>query len=345
MRRGLLWGCVLLGCSFETTPSGADPATDSSLGGATTSGTTADATGSSATPQTGTGASNSMASGDVVSGASSDSSDSADPSTTSTTTTDALTETSYDPSSSSGGGNPMLSDVGLVARYFLDEAASGTVPTLALDSAEEPFPLPLEYDGETTHYASAFGHRGLAFDDVGADGGARAPIAGSKFANLQGATELTFEVVVRLDDAHAQDSRLVHIGRPDRGTATLGSDDPDELQFVWNNTIVRQWDYTAFNDGVAHVVHAIVDTNAGNEASRFRLLVDGAELTPVLVEEVGPGEPADVPDDAFLALGNRDQDRAMQGIIFYVAVYGVALSDAAVASHVPLLQADDDGPR
>lgn len=238
----------------------------------------------------------------------------------------------------------VLSDEGLVARYFLDEAASGTVPTMALDSAEEPFHLPLEYVDETMHYASAFGHRGLAFDVAGADDGARAPIGGSKFDGLEGVTQLTFELVVRLDDAVGSDSRLVHFGRTGSGTAALSSDNPDQLQFAWNDTIVRDWDYSPFNDGVAHVVHVIVDTNAGNDGSRVRLLVDGSELQPAILSEIDLGEPASVHPDAFFALGNRNQDRAMQGILFYAAIYGVAISDTTVASHVPLLTNDDDSP-
>jgi len=337
MRGGLLWGCVLLGCSFETTSAGADTATDSGLGGVTTSSTTDPSVGT----EVATGPSSLTTSGSSEAeselGSESDTNPDTNPNGTSTTTTEGAV-------SSSGEDPETLSDDGLVARYFLDEAASGTVPTMAFDSAEEPFPLPLEYVERTMHYASAFGHRGLAFDVAGADDGARAPISGSKFDGLEGATELTFELVVRVDDSIGSDSRLVHFGGTNSGTATLSSDDPDQLQFAWNDTIVRDWDYSAFSDGVAHVLHVIVDTNAGSDASRVRLLVDGNELQPNMLNAVDPGEPASVPSGAIFALGNRNQDRAMQGILFYAAIYGVAISDGTAASHVPLLSADDDSP-
>ncbi|MGH1341881.1 MAG: hypothetical protein ACRBN8_10040 [Nannocystales bacterium] len=340
MRRGALWGCVLLGCSFETTSVGADSATDSALGEVTSSSTTDLTTGTAVGTQGGTGTSG-LTTGTVSTGETPGSETEPE---TGRTTTGSSSSTSEGAASSSGDRAGALSDEGLVARYYLDEAESGTVPKAAFDSAEEPFPLALEYVENTMHYASAFGHRGLAFDVAGADDGARAPISGSKFDGLEGATELTFEVVVRLDDAVGSDSRLVHFGRPNSGAATLSSEDPNQLQFVWNNTIVREWDYTPFSDGVAHVLHVIVDTNAGSDASRFRLLVDGNELPPTILSAVDPGEPASVPNDAFFALGNRDQARAMQGILFYVAIYGVAISDTMVASHVPVLIADDDSP-
>lgn len=337
MRRGVLWGCVLLGCSFETGSAGGETATDSGLAAATTSTTVGP--GTEPDPSTSVGTVSSTLTTDASQGeAEGESEAEAETNTASTTTA------VDDPSSSSGGEDGVLSDEGLVARYFLDEAASGTGPTMALDSAEEPFHLPLEYVEQTMHYASAFGHRGLAFDVAGADDGARAPIGVSKFDGLEGVTQLTFELVVRLDDAVGSDSRLVHFGRTDSGTATLGSNDPDQLQFAWNNTVVREWDYSPFNDGVAHVVHVIVDTGAGNDGSRIRLLVDGSELPPDIVSEVGLGEPASVHPDAFFALGNRNQDRSMQGILFYAAIYGAAISDETVASHVSLLTNDDDSP-
>lgn len=346
MRRGVLWGCLLLGCSFEATSIGTDSATESGLGAVTTSSTGSPGVGT----QVETGPSSLATSGGAQTLSESEAEAEAEAEAESEaeaeaeSDSDTNTTTSGDPASSTGEDSQGLSDVGLVARYFLDEAASGSAPAVAFDAAEEPFPLPLEYVENTMHYASAFGHRGLAFDMAGADDGARAPIAESKFEGLEGVTELTFEVVVRLDDAVGSDSRLVHFGGTGSGTATLSSNDPNQLQFAWNDTVVRDWDYSAFSDGVAHVVHLIVDTNAGSDASRVRLLVDGNELPANNLAAIEPGEAAVLANNAIFALGNRNQDRAMQGILFYAAIYGVPISDGTVASHVSLLTANDDSP-
>lgn len=333
MRRGVLAVCVLLGCSFDSSTDEADSVLGESTGMGL--GTTDSSTGELAE----SGASSATTATTTTSGVELTTSQS-DPSTTTATSS-----ASYDPPSSSTGDSETLSDDGLVARYFLDEAADGTAPMLALDSADEPVDLPLSYGDRSLRYVSAFGHRGLAFDLAGADDGARAPIAGSKFEGIEGVTALTFEVVVRLDDSINSASRIVHFGGTDSGIATLSSRNPDQLQFAWNDNVVREWDYSAFSDGAAHVVHVITDTNAVNDASRFRLLVDGNELPPTEVTAVAPGEAAFVPQGAIFALGNRNQDRAMQGILFYAAIYGLAFPDATVAAHVPALLGSDDSPR
>lgn len=213
----------------------------------------------------------------------------------------------------------------------------------ALDAADEPLDLPLEYVEETMHYVTDLGHRGLAFDQVGADDAARAPILNTKFEGLEGATELTFEVVLRLVDGMSSGSRIIHIGRNDNSVVTLAASGSDELEARWNGDIVRHWDYAAYT-GTTHVVHLVIDTTAVNPDSRFRLLVDGSELDPIIESGITQGEPATVPADAIIALGNRHQDRAFRGVLFYAAIYGIPISDDTIAEHVSALMASDDAP-
>ena len=228
-----------------------------------------------------------------------------------------------------------------MARYFLDEAPAGSNPKLAVDAADEPFDLSLEYFG-AMHYVSELGRRGLAFDQTGADDAARAAVAGTKFGGLDGATELTFEVVLRVVDALSSSSRIIHVGVGDDSVVTLAAQ-PNALAVRWNTTSVRHCDYTAFI-GTSQVVHLVGDMTALNEASRFRLLVGGVELAPVIDDTVPQGEPASLPKDAIIALGNRDRDRTFRGVLFYAALYGVALSDDTIAQHVVALQESDDTP-
>ena len=342
MRRiGILLGCLLVACSFDSASNGAGSVSDA--GGTTSTAETGEPQGTTAGSVTASG-STSPTTGST----------SMDPTTeTSSTTTgeatngEESTTTGDAQSSSTTTGEPQgpLSDDGLVARYYLDEAAMGTAPTLAFDAAEEPLDLTLDYADGTMRYVEEFGHRGLAFDDAGQDDGARVPIAGTKLAGIEGATTLTIEVVLRLDDAVTSGSRIVHIGQTDSGVATLSARNPDELQVAWNGRVVRRWDYSPYS-GSAHVVHVVVDTATVNEASQFRLLVDGVELPPAdIVDSILTGEPASALQAAsILGLGNRNQDRAMQGVLFYAAIYGIALGDEVVATHVSALQDDDDTP-
>lgn len=334
MRRSLLGVCILVACSFESFQ-GADEGSSSTASTEGSSGPSGSATSAGSEGQTSGGST----------------------STTPTTTTDPATSgptpttTGPDDPTTAGpetsdtettGVEGALDDDGLVARYYLDEDDMGTMPEFARDAALEPLDLPLEYDG-TMHYADSFGRRGLAFDQAGADDAARNPVENTKIMGIEGVSLLTYELVLDLTGGVGAGSHIVHIGSTGRGTATLAGDDDGELWFSWNDDQVRRWDYALFL-GTPHVVHMVVDTAAVAEASRFRLLVDGAELPPVIVQNVEVGEPAMLPGNAFFALGNRHQDRAIQGVLYYAAIYGTAMSDATIAEHVSLLSSSDDTP-
>ncbi len=334
MRQGVLSACLLLGCTFDSGAAGGGA--DGMLGPVTSSGSGSGMADSStgAGPEPGT---------TTTTGATATTSGGVG--STSWATATAGDTTSSATSETSGEGPVMLSDEGLVARYFLDEAGRGTAPMLALDSAsEDPAHLSLSYEDRSLRYVSTYGNRGLAFELAGADDGARIPISGSKFEGIDGMTALTLEVVVRLDASVSSGSRIVHFGGTGHGVAALSSQNANQLQFAWNDRIVREWDYSGFSDGEAHVLHAIADTSAVSGALRFRLLVDGQELPPTASMAVDQDEGASFSGNGDFALGNRNQDRAMQGILFYAAVYGSALAESTIAVHVPALLADNDSP-
>src|SRR5262245_56645187 len=108
----------------------------------------------------------------------------------------------------------------LLARYFIDEAASGQLPTELADAAPNPFPLALHYTTQMayTNVSGAHGLRWISFDD---DGRGTALVMGSKLQALNGAQRWTFEVVVDLRDAgNGGEVRLVSIAN---GTAGFGA--------------------------------------------------------------------------------------------------------------------------
>lgn len=242
-----------------------------------------------------------------------------------------------------GPNGPELTDDGLVVRYFLDEAPAGSGPLLAMDWANDPLNLPLEYVDGTMHYVSEGTRRGLAFDEAGDDDAARGTIAGTKVAALEGSYQMTIEAVVRVDEAVGAGSRIVHIGRNSVSSVSLAATGPDEIQARWNGVTVRNWDYSAYQ-GASHVLHLVIDTAAANRASQFRLLADGVELNPLTFGNLPEDAPLAYDQDSILALGNRDQDRSFRGVLFYAAIYDYAFSDATVIEHIDALQDSDDSP-
>lgn len=343
MRRGLLVACVSMACSFDASSGASESETigeTDSTGEAVTSALPSSGSGDEDSSGEAAATSSTGAPGSSTEGVHLDetttSSSGGDDVTSSTTASDVDTSTTADP--------PALSDDGVIARFFLDEADMGTGPMAALDAipVPAPFPLELQYDG-TMHYTNSLGRLGLAFGDAGADDVARSSTLGTKMHGGDGSSTLTYELVLGFAAGVGAGSHIVHFGNNGRGAATLAGDNDGELWFSWNNDLVRRWDYAPFL-GAPHVVHLIVDTTVAGASSRFRLLVDGAELTPEIAQAVEMDEPLQLPDDAFFALGNRHQDRAIQGVISYAAVYGIAMDDDTVAEHVSLLFDSDDTP-
>ena len=170
----------------------------------------------------------------------------------------------------------------------------------------------------------------------------REPASRARSSGLEGVTSLTFEAVVTIFESSGATSRIIHLGAGGgTGTASFGTRTADQMQLGWNNSVVREWDVSGFR-GTRHVVHVIIDTTVPNEASRARLLVDGVEVPPATGATLDQDEAAEVQNNTILALGNRDQDRSFEGILFYAAVYGVALDDDTVAEHVSRLMLSDD---
>lgn len=243
----------------------------------------------------------------------------------------------------SSGDEGLLVNDGVVVRYFLDEAPSGGSPILAADSTDDPFDLPVDYTGEGLSYVEVDGNRGLEWSAVGLDAGARAPLVGSELEGLAGVTSLTFEVVFQIEEVMNQGSRILHVGAGNPpGRLSLASPAADELEFAWNDTIVRTWTVKGLLN-TRHVAHVVVDTTAPNATDRIRLVLDGAEVVPKGDGQINQGETATLGGGVIFALGNRDMQRSFRGVLFYAAVYAGALGDAAIAQNIAVLLKSDDG--
>jgi hypothetical protein len=288
---------------------------------------------------------------------------STDATTDATTTTSSTSTTGGDTSTTTGDETtgpppPLLVDDGLLARYFLDEAAGGQGPTHALDAAPDPLDLPLVYDGMggmNPVYVEQAGHRGLRWPTPGLDGRATIAVAGTKLqSGLHNRVAATIELVVEVDAVTDLGSRLTHIGRGiEYGHFTLRSSKIDRLEFYWKgNVLAGVWPVDWSGLGRA-VVHVVVDTGQPDPIHRVRLYIGGVAVTggmDIALVPPNQNEAIAIPTDPNIplhfTLGNRgvDVDRSFQGTLYYAAIYAAALSETQLEENAAVLAGLDDAP-
>lgn len=247
-----------------------------------------------------------------------------------------------------GGAPPMpLYSVGVVARYFLDEAASGDDPEFALDVVPPPLDLNVWNFDQSLSYVETDGNRGLEWLQLDGDGRATAQASGTKIQDaLSDSTTLTVEVVADVNEVSVNDrSYLFYIGQngyaPSVGLYGTGG---GELRVDWNGDNVGEYltNPTVLGRSVYHLV---VETQALAQANRVRLYVDGVRLTASGGNPPNQGEPTMIWGGDDLVIGNRDNGgRTIRGRIYYAAVYDSALIPPQIDNNVAALLANDDRP-
>lgn len=244
-----------------------------------------------------------------------------------------------------GEGTPdPLVGRGLVVRYFIDEAASGTVPKKLLDSAPSPLPLTIFYDAMS--FDEVDGNRGLRWNAITQLGRVSAPIGGTKIqTELHGSKTGTIEVVVDVE-ATAKYGRICHIGYDIlAGFFTLRINTPDTISFNYHsgNNPAGTWslDHAAAGRQVMHLVY---DSTRSVPEDRARLFLDGKLQTPLGgTNPVDPNDGLNMPANAHFVIGNAEVgDRGIQGTVFYMALYSEALTDAELSKNAAVLQQSDD---
>jgi hypothetical protein len=259
-----------------------------------------------------------------------------------------------------------LVDCGLVARYFLDEAASGTSPVAVLDATPNPLHLPTSYLNQLAYTEDA-GHRGLRWPVAGVDGGPAAAVAGTKLQGFDGATTLTIEVVVDIEQATSSTSRICNLGAGPYSAFALGADLPEVVEDVpvigppidvelRGRFTTADYSYARFPVALGQlgrvVLHAVIDTSESVRTDRMRLYVNGTrEPIGELYSDAGAGNgPAQgealfVADTETFSIGNRTLgSRSPEGAIYYTALYGHALGQAQITHNALELLASDDAP-
>ena len=237
-----------------------------------------------------------------------------------------------------------LVDRGLVVRYFIDEAASGQAVTTLVDSAQAPLSLPITH-GTTTAYLEVGGNRGLRWSASQSDGKVEIALGTETKLRTRLTTTptITMEVVVQITNAGDSGSES-HItgmrgGNPDFVLAAI--DTTDLRLFKPFGTVGATW--ANANTQQRMVLHLVFDTTRTMPNERIELFRNGVNIAkttgsaPNINSEVSLGS-----SDDFVIGNNQNEDRSIEGTIFYVAYYDVALSSTEITTNAARLLADDD---
>ncbi len=235
----------------------------------------------------------------------------------------------------------------LIARYWMEEAASGQSPTQLVDDQPGQLNLPITYDTTRPSYIAPSTGRGWTSDTVSNNGRASVLVDGTKIqTTLDGSTKASLEVVVRIDAVNSNTSRLIHIGdSSESGYFTL-STNPTNIFFnlFGDGTLRGQWG--APWDGTRKVFHLVYDSTQATAADRVKLYQDGVLQSKTGGTDPPLNETISVPNLKYFAIGNRELGgRSVDGDITYAAVYDGALSASDISSQATALLANDDsGP-
>ncbi|MEQ9320735.1 MAG: LamG-like jellyroll fold domain-containing protein [Polyangiaceae bacterium] len=242
-----------------------------------------------------------------------------------------------------GGTDPTgLSDDGLLARYFFDDARRGMAPTTALDASPNDVHLSIVFDNGELLWDTLNDNAGLRWPNPGADGSAQViDVSDTPLGEgLAGSPTATVEVVARIDAVTGTSSRLFDIGHAAQTQLSLGSDILGSFEVRLADTAMGTFSSTDAI-GTRQVYHLVIDLDAmGRKA--VALYADGAPHPTMSRHAVMTmGIPIDSLD-AFV-VGNRlDGNRSIEGFIGYVALYDVPFDDARIADHTARLLASDD---
>ncbi|AKT40075.1 hypothetical protein [Chondromyces crocatus] len=241
-------------------------------------------------------------------------------------------------------GGTALVDRALLARYFINEAATGTAPAVLRDSAPGPVDLALDYGSNLSFIEAWTNRRGLSWADMNSAGRASASVPGTKLQDaLAGARVLTLEAVVDIASISNDIPRLfsLDVGTSERlGLSFLTT--PTRVRLSMNEQEASTWPLS-FPTGRA-VIHVILNTSDPDPAERWKLylngqLFPGTRPNPPLPE----GTLVDLSQAATMLVGNTVANNgSFRGHLFYLALYVTVFSGLEVELNTGLLLDNDD---
>ncbi|MCZ6551327.1 MAG: right-handed parallel beta-helix repeat-containing protein, partial [candidate division NC10 bacterium] len=259
---------------------------------------------------------------------------------------------------------------GLLAQYWVDEAATGQGIGNLIDNAATPLNMPIDYPNGTTPVwndgVGINGNRNLRFTGPAASytGGALVSSGGTKMDALHGATQATLEAKYVLDNGSCsgEDSRI--FGLADDGGSGAGQFymrmvvNNDVLAVMWAGVGLGRYSLGAVGSGCPitpavndrSTVHWVIDTTQAVAANRVRAYINGVATTVGVHTGILPS----LNDTINLGVvGNREMflgrihsgsatPRTFNGNVWYAAAYNTALDAATVAANAAAINACDD---
>lgn len=245
-----------------------------------------------------------------------------------------------------------LDDTGLLARYYLDEAASGTTPPAALDTSGigAAYDLTIDYGAGNLAYTVVGGQRGLASASATGSQKARKQIvAADKLSSaFVGSHQTgTLEIVLNIASFSASGGRVFGINNRAGGNGglLLAGTGGAAWQVRHNDQVRRTWDGT---ENVRQVIHVVIDTNQVADSNKVRVYVDGSLIATTEDSNPVTSENFTIADGADLIMFNRESggsfDRSIVGTIYYAAIYSAAMSSVNITNNAGVLLTSDDTP-
>ena len=243
-------------------------------------------------------------------------------------------------------------DDGLIVRYWMDEATSGTGPTTLTDAGlGTNLDLTITYASAMVWTNESTGS-GLLSENTTGDQRARKDVdlLDKYIALIHGGKVGTMEMVVKITDVSGSGGRIAHCEAKDGsdGSYSARGTSVDSLEVfirtATDGTVNRAtWDPM---DDLRMVVHYVFNTAEATLADRIKIYTNGVEV----VETAGTitaDDPIDMDEGGReLILFNRESSgsyaRSFAGVLYYYATYAVALDSQQVTSNYNRLILNDD---
>ncbi len=238
---------------------------------------------------------------------------------------------------------PAACPMALVARYWMEEVASGQSPAQLIDDQVSPLDLSITYDGANPTYIAPSTGRGWSSATTTNNGRASILADSTKIQTaLDGSTKASIELVVRVDAASSSGTRLIHIGSSTESGHFTVEASPTKIEFyLFGETIRGEWNPAW--DATRMAFHLVYDSTQPTAADRVKLYKNGVLLSKTGGTDPPLNETISVPAGKYFVIGNREVGgRSLDGDITYAAVYDGALSASEISSQATALLANDD---
>lgn len=245
-----------------------------------------------------------------------------------------------------------------LARWLLDEAATGTTPNTAQDS-ENANHLSIDFktDAYWDEYSSG---KGINFNAP--VGRSNTPLAvlqdiagnGNIGTSLQGATGLSLLLSVDIDGGASNASRIFAIGTDSGDGDFAVVHRTDALGIRWDqesggsNSAANEVRFPSLKGLGETVVAVVIDSTQAVATERVKVWYNGIAQAPTNSAVIAQNSALDQVNTAnrSVSLGNRaDGNRGINGRIFYAELSTGRLTDTEIADSHTLVLADNDSSR